>query len=69
MHGLVVIAGALVAATLGAAAGQGLALEPGALGPVGGARLYVSGPRLLAHADARARVGDVDSRTDPRPGI
>ena len=48
---LILLAGGLAAAVLGSAAGRALALERDALGPIGGARLYVSGPRLVGGTD------------------
>ena len=48
---LILLAGGLAAAVLGSAAGRALALERDVLGPIGGARLYVSGPRLVGGTD------------------
>lgn len=51
---LILLVGGLAAALLGSAAGRALALERDALGPIGGARLYVSGHRLVGGTDSAA---------------
>ena len=61
---LILLAGGLAAALLGSAAGRALALERDAFGPIGGARLYVSGPRLVGGTD-RAAATDAGRTAAP----
>lgn len=65
---LILLAGGLAAAILGSAAGRALALERDALGPIGGARIYVSGPRLVDEADGGSAPGSGRAAVDAQRG-